>query len=231
MQSTPQSNQQIPSNTPSNDQAVKSNNDNINSKSNVDGVNESTPPKTQLKSESPPKTSFKSESPPVSSNSSSTATKVNGQSDFASPINNQPSENVFKKPNENSPPPKSSQDKCEEVLHELNNLEKEVEQFTGRKNEKSFLKIDEYLTRCLLKLDEIERTDEKLNQIRKRLINYTQLLSDKLEAKALMNENNEKKAETKNEEQKQEQNTVSYSNETDEIKKDDNNNEARATDL
>jgi type IV secretory pathway VirB10-like protein len=161
--------------------------------------------------------------------SSSTTKKTNAQSDFASPLNTQPSENVSQKPNENSPPPpsKTPQDKCEEVLHELNNLEKEVEQFSGRKNEKSFLKIDEYLTRCLLKLDEIERTDDKLNQIRKRLINYTQLLSDKLEAKALMNENNEKKAESNNQANKQK--CESSSNETMELKKDDNNNDTKVT--
>jgi len=165
--------------------------------------------------------------------SSSPATKkTNAQSDFASPINTQPSENVSQKPNENSPPPppsKTPQDKCEEVLHELNNLEKEVEQFSGRKNEKSFLKIDEYLTRCLLKLDEIERTDDKLNQIRKRLINYTQLLSDKLEAKALMNENNEKKVESNNQENKLEQKSESSTSETLELKKDDNNNDTKVT--
>ena len=48
----------------------------------------------------------------------------------------------------------------------------------------------------MLKLDEIERTDDKLNQIKKRLINYTQLLSDKLEAKALMNEKSNVQAES-----------------------------------
>jgi hypothetical protein len=218
---TNQLNQKIPSNTLSNEQAAKPIHDNVNLKPNSDNLNESTQPRATLKSESPPKTN----------NSPSTVTKPNAQSDFSSPVNSQTSETANKKPNENSPPPKSSQDKCEEVLHELNKLEKEVEQFSGRKNEKSFLKIDEYLTRCLLKLDEIERTDEKLNQIRKRLINYTQLLSDKLEARALMNENNEKKDENNNQNQQQEQKNISELKETVELKNDDNNNEVKSTDL
>jgi hypothetical protein len=85
---------------------------------------------------------------------------------------------------------KTAQERCEEVLNDLTKLEKEVGEFNGKKTDKQYLKLEEYLTRCLLKLDEIDRTDDKINQIRRKLINYTHLLSDKLDAIATMYEKN-----------------------------------------
>lgn len=178
----PKQNQHIPSSPTSNDSSVKS--------------------KT-----SPPKTILKTESPTNMGNLSGGGNKKL-PSDFAHPIKKEPTTSTTseQEPTERPPPPhqaspqpqpslpKTAQDKCEEVLQELNVLEKEVETFNGIRNDKQFLKIDEYLTRCLLKLDEMERSDENLNQIRKRLIKFTTFLTDKLEAKVSENERNEAKA-------------------------------------
>ena len=82
------------------------------------------------------------------------------------------------------PPPKTELEKCEDISNELSRLEVEVQQFSGSRNDKSYLKLEEYLTRCLLKLDEIERIDDNVTQLRKRLINYTHQLSDSLDSKA-----------------------------------------------
>ena len=65
---------------------------------------------------------------------------------------------------------KTPQEKCNEMLTELSKLEKEVENFAGLKNDKSFLKLVELLTRCLLKLDEIDRGDEQINLNRKKFV-------------------------------------------------------------
>ena len=104
---------------------------------------------------------------------------------------------------------KISNERCQNISNEINNLEKEVEKFNGRKGDKMFLKLEEFLTRCLLKLDEIERGDEQINQTRKRLINLANELSDKLDLKAnsnksiidnnydIENENNNEEVSTK----------------------------------
>ena len=76
---------------------------------------------------------------------------------------------------------KSPQEKCTEISNELTSLENEIEHFVGRRNDKAYLKLEELLTRCLLRLDEIDRGDEKVNDLRKSLINFTHKLSDKLE--------------------------------------------------
>ena len=82
---------------------------------------------------------------------------------------------------------KTPQEKCNDMLAELEKLEKDVEAFEGTKNDKVFLKLEELLTRCLLKLDEIDRGDEQINLNRKKLINYTHTLTDKLEGIAASN--------------------------------------------
>ena len=87
---------------------------------------------------------------------------------------------------------KTPQEKCEDVQNELNELEKEVNEFNGKKNDKLYLKLEELLTRCLLRLDEIDRGDERINQMRKKLINFVHELTDKLERLAsLDNETSE----------------------------------------
>lgn len=62
-----------------------------------------------------------------------------------------------------------------------------MESFGGQKNDKTFLKLDELLTRCVLKLDEIDRGDEQVNQTRKKLINFAHQLADRLDEIATRN--------------------------------------------
>lgn len=51
---------------------------------------------------------------------------------------------------------KTAQDKCDDIACELENLHQAVNQFSGNnKKDKNYLKLDEMLTRCLLKLDDI----------------------------------------------------------------------------
>jgi hypothetical protein len=79
------------------------------------------------------------------------------------------------------------EDKCNEIYTELKRLETDAEAFAGRKDDKTFLKIEEFLTICLLKLDEIERTDDRIRKLRKSLINFSHEISAKLEQKAIAN--------------------------------------------
>jgi len=79
---------------------------------------------------------------------------------------------------------KTAQEKCDDIQNELNNLERDVDNFVGKHGDKNFNKLDELLTRCLLKLDEIDRSDDKIKQLCKNLINSAHKLSDKLEARA-----------------------------------------------
>jgi hypothetical protein len=86
---------------------------------------------------------------------------------------------------------KTPQDKCTDISNELNSLEIEINNFVGLRNDRAYLKLEELLTRCLLKLDEIDRGDEKINDMRKNLINFTHKLSDKLELAVSSNLSNE----------------------------------------
>jgi len=75
--------------------------------------------------------------------------------------------------------------KCQEISAELNRLAVEVDKFVGTTKDKEYLKLEELLTRCMLRLDEVERgEDQKLNDHRKSLINYTHQLSERLESMA-----------------------------------------------
>jgi hypothetical protein len=76
---------------------------------------------------------------------------------------------------------KTPQEKCTDISNELNSLELEINNFVGKRDDRAYLKLEELLTRCLLRLDEIDRGDEKINDMRKNLINFTHKLSDKLE--------------------------------------------------
>lgn len=110
-------------------------------------------------------------------------------SDFATPVPKQPSPPTTTTQQSEaaaaatsvSQVNKIAQQKCDDVLNELNRLEKDVEGFAGVKNDKVYIKLEELLTRCLLRLDEIDRGEETINQNRKKLINFTHKLSDKLE--------------------------------------------------
>lgn len=96
--------------------------------------------------------------------------------------------------------PKTSQEKIDEISFKINNLDKDVMNYAGNnenKKDKQFLLLEESLVQCLLKLDEIDRDDDKINQLRKKLIGETQKIIDKLEAKIVI------QSDTTNEDEKQ----------------------------
>ncbi len=80
---------------------------------------------------------------------------------------------------------KSPLERLEEISARLDELDKDVNSYKNgtNKKDKRFLQLEEYLTRCLLNLDEIERGDERINDQRKKLINFTQKIIEKLDAK------------------------------------------------
>jgi hypothetical protein len=79
---------------------------------------------------------------------------------------------------------KSADIKLNDIYAELKKLEAEVATFEGTKSEKKYVKLEEFLTICLLKLDEIDRNDETINQRRKKIINFCHEISDNLEKRA-----------------------------------------------
>jgi hypothetical protein len=80
---------------------------------------------------------------------------------------------------------KSADAKLNEIYTELKRLEYDALAFEGTKSDKKYVKLEEFLTICLLKLDEIDRSDETVNQRRKKLINFCHEISDNLEKKAV----------------------------------------------
>jgi hypothetical protein len=88
---------------------------------------------------------------------------------------------------------KTAQEKIDEICVKLENLEKDVNNYSAplekQKKDKKFLLIEENLTQCLLQLDEIERHDDKINQLRRKLIGSTHRLIDLLESKFNSNNN------------------------------------------
>jgi len=78
---------------------------------------------------------------------------------------------------------KSAQEKLDEVCTKIVDIDRQVNEFTGKKGDKEYRVLDELLVRCLLQLDEIERGDDTINQQRRSLIHRTQAICDKLEAK------------------------------------------------
>lgn len=85
---------------------------------------------------------------------------------------------------------KTPQVKCDEIGNELSQLQEAVHDFNGLKNDKEYMKLDELLTRSLLKLDELDRSNEQVNQQRKTLIVFTHELADHLESKCQLNAKN-----------------------------------------
>ena len=86
---------------------------------------------------------------------------------------------------------KTSQEKIDEISLKLSNLEKDVNNYClpkDNKKDKNYLLLEESLTQCLLQLDEIDRNDDVINQLRRKLIGNTQSLLDVLESK-LQNNN------------------------------------------
>jgi hypothetical protein len=92
-----------------------------------------------------------------------------------------------------SPPKKivkNEIEKCQDISNELKKLENDVLQFKGTKTDKQYILLEELLTRCLLKLDAIERSPHSTSTCvdpsifiatRKSLIVHTQDLLKKLE--------------------------------------------------
>lgn len=72
------------------------------------------------------------------------------------------------------------------IVHDLVGLNRSVDDYPSGlgKEDKKYLKLEEFLTRCLVKFDNIERSSEVLIKTRKQLIHFTQRLLDKLETKA-----------------------------------------------
>ena len=86
--------------------------------------------------------------------------------------------------------PKTSQEKIDIISTKLYNLENDVNNYSApkdHKKDKAFLLLEESLTQCLLQLDEIDRDDDKINQIRKRLIRTTHRIIEVLESKLTNN--------------------------------------------
>jgi len=104
------------------------------------------------------------------------------QSDFAHP---RASPQPEFEPHPHHPPApivKTSKEKLDEIAIELENYEIElstVKSGCGKKD-KLYLKLDEFVTRCLLKLDEIERSDD-IFALRKSLIVRSNKILDRLE--------------------------------------------------
>jgi hypothetical protein len=73
------------------------------------------------------------------------------------------------------------------IVHDLVSYDRSVNDFkSGKgKEDKDYIKLDERLTKCLIRFDNIERSNEVVTQTRKQLIDFTQNLINKLEAKAL----------------------------------------------
>ena len=128
------------------------------------------------------------------------------------------------------PKVKNSQEKCDDIANELNRLEKLVSEFQGKMGDKNYLKLDEFLTICLLKLDEVERTDDKIHQLKKKLINYTHQLSEKLESRTRGEGDNKMEVSTSNDNETNSENPPSskrpkspaYDNETPEVNSEKN---------
>ncbi|RNA24577.1 BAG family molecular chaperone regulator 4 [Brachionus plicatilis] len=122
------------------------------------------------------------------SNGANKQSKMNN-SDFKTEARTTPPADQPRPPPEPRPQPqpakavKSPQQKCEEVKSELESLEKEIESFSGAKTDRTYRRLEEMLTRCLLKLDEIEKGDESFNQFRRGLINYADRMGQVLDSK------------------------------------------------
>jgi len=60
------------------------------------------------------------------------------------------------------------------------------------------MKLEELLTRCLLKLDELDRKDENINAQRRTLIDFTNELADYLESKTNSSNDSTKQQQQRN---------------------------------
>ena len=80
------------------------------------------------------------------------------------------------------PVPKTQKEKLDDIGNELDQYQLELTLLKPGcgKKDKLYLKLDEFLTRCLLKLDEIEKKEDII-ALRKSLIVMSNKLLDQLE--------------------------------------------------
>ena len=110
-----------------------------------------------------------------------------GASDFAQPHQPSPQpEAQANVPPVPQAPVKTPKEKLDEIEIELENLQNDLTTLKHGcgKKDKLYLKLEEFLTRCLLKLDAIEKTNEIVHT-RKGLIVATNILLYQLETIAL----------------------------------------------
>ncbi|XP_050395130.1 BAG family molecular chaperone regulator 3 [Patella vulgata] len=91
------------------------------------------------------------------------------------------------------PKPKTAEERANEIIEsvtaEVNELEQQVNQFTGQKSDKSYKYLEEMLTRSLIKLDGVEAEGhDDIRTRRKQTVRYIQQTLDMLELKASSNE-------------------------------------------
>ena len=122
------------------------------------------------------------------------ATGNSESSDFAHPHPQQTKHRAspapdLQQPAPQPPPPplvpavKTPKEKLDDIAKELEHLANEtgtVKSGCGE-GDKLYRRLDEYITRCLLKLDEIERSEE-INTFRKSLINLSNKLLDRVQS-------------------------------------------------
>ncbi|NXF31560.1 BAG4 regulator, partial [Nyctibius bracteatus] len=95
----------------------------------------------------------------------------------------------FKPGEQPSPNPAASQPEIQRILHvmgEAERLEQEVDEFVGKKTDKSYRLLEEMLTKLLLELDSIETGgQDSVRQARKESVHRIQAILEKLERKGL----------------------------------------------
>ncbi|NXX16680.1 BAG4 regulator, partial [Podargus strigoides] len=98
-------------------------------------------------------------------------------------------EAAFKPSEQPSANPAAIQPEIQRILHvmgEAELLEEEVDEFVGKKTDKSYRLLEEMLTKLLLELDSIETGGkESVRQARKESVHRIQAILDKLERKGL----------------------------------------------
>lgn len=95
----------------------------------------------------------------------------------------------FKPADQPSTNPAAMQPEIQRILHvmgEAEQLEEEVDEFVGKKTDKSYRLLEEMLTKLLLELDSIETGgQDSVRQARKESVHRIQAILEKLERKGL----------------------------------------------
>lgn len=96
---------------------------------------------------------------------------------------------AFKAADQPSTNPAATQPEIQKILHvmgEAEQLEEEVDEFVGKKTDKSYRLLEEMLTKLLLELDSIETGgQDSVRQARKESVHRIQAILEKLERKGL----------------------------------------------